>query len=142
MIPSLTAIEQAIRASWSPDSCDPVDLPDWSPENPARGHCGVTSLVVQDLLGGEVMVGDVVHADGTRQGVHYWNRLAGGVEVDLTWEQFVDGERLVAGSERSVGHPPRPDDGRVIAQYRTLKARVDAALSAGASRRPTTPPST
>lgn len=141
MIPSLTAIEQAIRVSWSPDSCDPVDLADWSPENPARGQCGVTSLVVQDLLGGEVMVGDVVHADGSRQGVHYWNRLAGGVEVDLTWEQFVGGEALVAGSERSVGHPERRDDGRVIAQYRTLAARVDAALSAGASRRPTTPPS-
>jgi hypothetical protein len=142
MIPSLNAIEQAIRSSWSPDSCDPVDRPDWSPENPARGHCGVTSLVVQDLLGGEVMICDVVHADGTRQGVHYWNRLAGGVEVDLTWEQFRDGERVVAGSERSVGHPERREDSRVFAQYRTLAARVDAALSAGASRRPTTPPST
>lgn len=142
MIPSLTAIEQAIRSAWSPDSCDPCDLQDWSPENPARGHCGVTSLVVQDLLGGEVMIGDVVHADGTRQGVHYWNRLAGGVEVDLTWEQFRDGEVLVAGSERSVGHPKRRDDGRVIGQYRTLAARVDAALSARASRRPRTRPST
>jgi hypothetical protein len=139
MMPSLTALEQAIRTSWAPDSCDPVDLPDWSRDNPARGHCGVTSLVVQDLLGGEVMICDVVHADGTRQGVHYWNRLAGGLEVDLTWEQFRDGERVVAGSERSVGHPARRDDARMIAQYRALSKRVQAALAARAAQRPTTP---
>lgn len=46
-------LERAIRASWSERTCDPVDLPDWSPENAARGQCGVTALVVQDLMGGE-----------------------------------------------------------------------------------------
>lgn len=122
------AVEAAVRAGWSAASCDPVDLADWSPENPARGQCGVTALVVQDHLGGELMIGDVVHADGTRQGVHYWNRLPDGREVDLTWEQFVDGERLVPGSTRSLGWPERSPDSRVIAQYRTLAARVEAAL--------------
>src|SRR3954468_204190 len=89
---SLDALEAAIRAAWSAASCDPVDLPDWSPANPARGQCGVTALVVQDLLGGELLIADVHRADGTRQGVHYWNRFAGGVEVDLTREQFTQGE--------------------------------------------------
>jgi hypothetical protein len=121
-------VEDAIRASWSPESCDPVDLADWSPQNPARGQCGVTALVLQDHLGGELMIGDVVHADGSRQGVHYWNRLPDGREVDLTWEQFVDGERLVEGSARSLGWPERSLDSRVIEQYRTLAARVAAAL--------------
>jgi hypothetical protein len=135
---TLNAIEAAVRASWSLESCDPVDVPDWSPQNPSRGQCGVTSLVLQDWLGGELMMCDMVHADGSPQSVHYWNRFAGGIEVDLTWEQFRDGERIVAGSEHSVGHPERRDDDRIIEQYRTLSARVAEALalSADASHRP------
>ena len=69
--------------------------------------------------------------------------LTYGFFVDGRFEDTTgDGEVLVAGSERSVGHPKRRDDGRVIGQYRTLAARVDAALSARASRRPRTRPST
>jgi hypothetical protein len=49
---SFADIEALIRASWSEKTCDPVDLPEWSAENPARGQCAVTALVVQDLLGG------------------------------------------------------------------------------------------
>jgi hypothetical protein len=141
---TLDAVEAAVRASWSLESCDPVDVPDWSPENPSRGQCGVTSLVLQDWLGGEMMICDMVHADGSPQGVHYWNRFPGGIDVDLTWEQFRDGELIVSGSERSVGHPERRDDDRIISQYRTLSAGVTAALklSGDASHRPRTRPST
>jgi hypothetical protein len=49
---TLTEIEAAMRASWGEDTCDPVDLP-WSTDNPAKGQCGVTALVLNDLLGGE-----------------------------------------------------------------------------------------
>src|SRR3954466_12847991 len=101
-------IEGAIRASWSRESCDPVDLADWSRENAARGQCGVTALVVQDLLGGELMLAEVHHANGRRQGVHYWNRI-GGVEIDLTREQFRDGE--VIGPPRGVAGRRGPSRG-------------------------------
>jgi hypothetical protein len=123
---SLTRLEEAIRASWSPETCDPVDLDDWSEANPARGQCAVTALVVQDLLGGELLLADVRHADGTRQGVHYWNRLEGGFQLDLTRDQFRRGE--------VVGHPevvPRPKDlgrGRLVEQYRVLSERVTGLL--------------
>src|SRR3954454_24381861 len=116
-------IEGVIRGSWSRESCDPVDLADWSPENPARGQCGVTALVVQDLLGGELLLAEVHHVDGRRQGVHYWNRI-GGVEVDLTREQFRDGE--VIGAPRVVERPPGPVSGRLARQYRALSAAVCA----------------
>lgn len=38
--------------SWrlSRESCDPVDVADWSASNPAWGQCAVPSLVVQDLF--------------------------------------------------------------------------------------------
>ena len=51
---TLTEIETAVRAAWGEGTCDPVDLP-WSTDNPAKGQCGVTALVLNDLLGGDLM---------------------------------------------------------------------------------------
>jgi len=50
---TLTAVERAVRASWGVDTCDPVDRLDWRPDNPSRGQCGVTALVLHDLFGGD-----------------------------------------------------------------------------------------
>jgi hypothetical protein len=124
---SLSDLERAIRAGWSRATCDPVDVEDWCPENPARGQCGVTALVLHDLLGGELLIADVLHADGSRQGVHYWNRLPGGVEIDLTREQFTRSEVVQAAT---VAAPPAdPSAGRLAAQHRALATAVDAALA-------------
>ncbi len=48
----LGQIEQIMKAlykSWSSDSSSK-----WSQDNPAKGQCGVTALIVNDLLGGEI----------------------------------------------------------------------------------------
>jgi hypothetical protein len=68
-------LEAAVRAAWALDTCDPVDVADWSAANPSRGQCGSTALVIHDLLGGDLLIADVVRSDGSRQGVHYWNLL-------------------------------------------------------------------
>ena len=70
-------LEDAIRAGcrWT---SDPVDQPGWTEANPASGQCSSTALVVQDRLGGELLIAEVNEADGSRQGVHYWNRLPDG----------------------------------------------------------------
>jgi hypothetical protein len=54
----------------------------WSPENPTHGQCAITALVIQDLLGGDLLKGKVNGAD------HYWNRLPDSSEFDLTRDQF------------------------------------------------------
>jgi hypothetical protein len=123
---SFADIEALIRSSWSDRSCDPVDLPEWSPENPARGQCAVTALVVQDLLGGELLLAEVHNADGSRQGVHYWNRFADGVEVDLTRGQFTRSEVIQAPTV--VARPPDPSVGRLAPQYQALFNEVRAGL--------------
>ena len=64
---TLARIEAAVRACWDERTCDPVDLP-WSSDTPSRGQCGVTALVVNDLLGGDLMVAEVLFPDGNRQG--------------------------------------------------------------------------
>jgi hypothetical protein len=119
---SPSQIEEAIRGCWSRDTCDPVDLADWSPADPARGQCAVSALVVQDLLGGELLLAEVRRADGSRQGVHYWNRLCGGDELDLTRSQFTRGE--VVGAPEVVPRPPNVAQGRLAKQYQVLSGRV------------------
>jgi hypothetical protein len=125
-------LEHLIRSCWSEQSCDPVDRDEWSAENPARGQCAVTALVVQDFLGGELLLAEVLNADGSRQGLHYWNRLPGGVEVDLTREQFTATE--IVQEPRVVPRPPDTTVGRLAGQYQALAAAVRATAASAAVR--------
>ena len=127
LLDSLAQIDELVRSCWSRETCDPVDQADWSPAEPARGQCAVTALVVQDLLGGELLLAEVQHADGSRQGSHYWNRLVSGLEVDLTRTQFARGE--VIGEPKIVRRPDDTSSGRLAAQYRLLADRVASQLS-------------
>jgi hypothetical protein len=122
---TITDVERAVRAGWGADTCDPADLADWHPDNPARGQCGVTALVLNDFFGGDLVLGEV-HVAGERTGMHYWNRFGAGLEVDLTREQFRPEEVVVGGhvAQRPPG-PPR----RCREQYDLLRRRVLARLS-------------
>jgi len=121
---SLADIERVIRSAWSQQTCDPVERAEWSTDNPARGQCAVTALVVQDLFGGELLLAEVRNADGSRQGVHYWNRLANGVEVDLTREQFTATE--IVQEPAVIARPVDTSRGRLAAQYEALASAVRA----------------
>ncbi|MGI8310980.1 YunG family protein [Saccharopolyspora hattusasensis] len=102
---NLLVLDKALRASWAADTCSPDDLAraGWQPDNPAWGHCDITALIVNDIFGGDLMVGEV-HFDGEQHGFHWWNRLPTGVELDLTREQFQLGQTVTAG--RVVKRPP------------------------------------
>ena len=73
------------------------------PGDPAHGQCGAVALVVQDLLGGDLVVGEVF-VGSERLGVHYWNRLENGEILDLTRAQFVEGETVTG--VRTIRRPP------------------------------------
>jgi hypothetical protein len=124
---ALSEVEAAVRASWSRETCDDADLADWSERNPSRGQCGVTALVLQDLLGGDLLLAEVHRPDGSRQGYHWWNRFAG-LEVDLTAEQFAATEQVQP--PEVVVRPPGPVR-RSARQYATLGSTVRARLDAG-----------
>jgi hypothetical protein len=115
-------VAAAIRRSWDEHTCDPVDLP-WSPGNPSRGQCGVTALVINDVLGGDLVLGEVHYASGERQGHHWWNRLPDGTFVDLTREQFAPDE-IVGPGQIVARQTPK----RCLEQYELLRARVLAHL--------------
>jgi hypothetical protein len=118
---TLLDLDKALRVSWAADTCSPDDLADWRPDNPAKGHCDITSLVVTDVFGGDLVVGEVYLKDGSRRGYHWWNRLPSGVELDLTREQFQNGQTITAA--RVIPRPPGPLRRR-WAEYLLLRERV------------------
>ena len=127
---TLAQLEDAIRRSWGPDTVDPED--GWSEGNPAQGHCDVTCLVVNDLIGGELAAADVF-LDGRRIMAHMWNRLPSGIEVDLTREQFRKGEvlgraRFIQRAPDSVLADPTHPRHHRYQQYVILAERVKARL--------------
>ena len=126
---SVEALRSVIRAAWGSDTCYPNFSDDWGPDNPGRGQCGMTALVVQDILGGDLMLAEV-HIDGVKDSNHYWNRLPDGTEVDLTAGQFLPCEVIV---NPQVVHRPPDAPRRFREQYELLRNRVLAALESGPS---------
>ncbi|MFS0696720.1 hypothetical protein [Streptomyces nitrosporeus] len=122
MIPwNLLDLDKALRAGWAADTCSPSDLSGvaWRADNPAWGHCDITALIVHDIFGGDLVVGEV-HLDGDQHGFHWWNRLPSGVELDLTREQFQRGETVTEA--RVIKRPPGPL--RRWEEYLLLRKRV------------------
>jgi hypothetical protein len=95
----------------------------WSEDNPAWGNCVVTALVVRDYLGGELVIAGVVR-DGVRVDRHVWNRLPSGLDVDLSRDQFRDGERYEAPQLLTESMKAGTDE-----RYRVLAERVRDRLS-------------
>ena len=125
---TLASLERAIRESWSLDTAEEDD--GWTPENPSRGQCDITALVVQDALGGDVLSADV-YLGGERVEGHMWNRLPSGIDIDLTREQFRGGETIVEpriGRRTSaIAEPSHPRYHRYEA-YLVLSERVRGRL--------------
>ncbi len=88
---TLADLEGAIRASWSQETS--ADPDEWTVENPSRGQCDATAVVLRSYLGGEILVADIV-CDGRRIERHAWNRLPSGLTVDLTRDQLAAGQEL------------------------------------------------
>ena len=121
---TLEAVILALRQSWGPDTCAPEDVASWTPDNPSRGQCATTAVVVHDHFGGSLVRGEVI-VDGEMVDYHWWNRLPDGEQIDLTLEQFGPHERVVG--ETQVERPTGAT--RLDQQYALLSSRVAARLA-------------
>jgi hypothetical protein len=113
-------LHEHFLAAWGADTCYPDMSEEWTPENPSRDQCGMTALVVQDILGGDLILAEV-RVEGAKVGHHYWNRLPDGSEVDLTADQFRPEEEVVGGTV--VARPPDAPR-RHREQYERLRRRI------------------
>lgn len=81
---SLQDIVNALQSSWGADTA--YDPTGWSDTNRARGQCVVSSLIVQDYLGGDLLRYSV--DEGDLHETHYVNKLTSGVVIDTTASQY------------------------------------------------------
>jgi hypothetical protein len=89
----------------------------WTPENPALGQCAVSALVIQDLLGGELLRGLF---NGTS---HYWNRLDNGQIIDVTKQQFSPLKTQEFTGARTRAYVLSFPD--TVTRYKLLKSRIE-----------------
>ena len=119
-------VELFIRSSWDAQTALPYYADIWSMLNPSLGQCDVTALLIQDIWGGEL-----VRTTVEGYGSHYYNRLPGGEEIDLTGNQFPSGTVIPPGLpvERScVLDSESAVWSRTAERYRILRLRFDQKL--------------
>lgn len=112
---------QALRESW----CRDTGAADVGLTGMPIGQCAVTALLVQDLLGGELVRAQVSPTES-----HYWNRIPGMGDIDLTRAQYsqaipqgvvVSRSRLLDGDRARIARTPE--------RYALLKSRYEARAS-------------
>ncbi len=111
--PTPTEFYQALKTAWSLESSSK-----WTLENPAKGQCSVTSLVVQDFFGGSIL------KTQTYGGTHFYNTIDG-VRWDLTISQF---DRPIPFEDRPATREDAMAD-TSEQQYRALKSHLNNAVA-------------
>lgn len=118
----------ALEASWGADTA--FTKSNWSPENPARGQCVVSSLVVQDYFGGDLLKYSVTGKSIEES--HYFNQLADGNIVDVTKSQYNFPVSMKPSTVSHIGfasiREKRLSDDDTRRRYRLLKDRVELHL--------------
>ncbi|PEY32206.1 hypothetical protein CN354_21415 [Bacillus cereus] len=74
----IAQVQEILMQSWSIETSSK-----WTLENPAKGQCGVTALVIHDLFGGEIKKSQV------GEGWHFYN-VINGKQYDFTATQFFE----------------------------------------------------
>lgn len=116
MVDHIADLQSRLMDAWSLESSSL-----WCADVPARGQCNPTALVVQDLLGGELL------KTPTPQGLHFYNRIDDR-RMDFTASQFSNPPRyedLAATREEAMA-------GTSKAQYEALRARLGLKSSTAA----------
>ena len=65
-------VQEALNRTWALDNC-----PGWSPDNPADDQSSVTSQLIYDIFGGEIL------KTHKKRGWHFYNRISG-ERIDFT----------------------------------------------------------
>ncbi len=125
---TLQELSEALQASWSADTAYSAE--EWSQGNKARGQCVISSLVVQDYFGGELLPYSI--DEGTLHETHYVNRLDDGTIIDTTASQYRHPVNMRVKSVQLSGstsiREKRLADASTQKRYEILKKRVERLL--------------
>ncbi len=128
MKPTLQELSLALRASWGADTA--YDSSEWSQQNKARGQCVVSSLVVQDYLGGELIRFEI-NEDELHE-THYMNQLPDGTVIDTTASQYTSPvnmrRKAVDTGDFASIRDKRLANESTATRYEILKNRVEQYL--------------
>ena len=125
---SLEILAKSLRSSWNADTARAPSK--WSESNPARGQCVISSLIIQDYFGGELVRFNVTgeNIDET----HFCNLLDGEVLIDTTVSQYQTPVSQTRKPEKLDGFASTRErllaDEDTLRRYTLLKSRVDSHL--------------
>ena len=74
-------LDRELHGAWSAETARPPES--WFTGNPAKNHCSVTALIVQEHFGGDIL------STKTVGGTHFYNQIDG-TRWDLTISQFAE----------------------------------------------------
>jgi hypothetical protein len=107
-----TRVAAALLGSWSIETSG-----NWLPDNPARGQCNVTALLINELFGGDILKTPLPEGD------HFYNRIDG-ERLDLTASQFdapIDYLDVASNRDEALA-------GTSLAKYEKLRASFAKAV--------------
>lgn len=122
--PEIEALEQAFLKAWCEETLLPAERADFDESDPSYSQCYVTAMVVQTLLGGEIVEG-VIPQDPDN--FHAWNRLPDGSMHDFDRIQFPRGfefEIVKLRTLSSILMSPRSIQAETARRFETLLSRV------------------
>jgi hypothetical protein len=129
MHPTLQEISKALQASWGVDTAYAPE--EWSNDNKARGQCVISSLIVQDYLGGDLIRYEI-DQDQLHE-THYMNQLSDGTVIDTTASQYTSAvnmkRKLIDSDEFASIREKRLADKSTATRYEILKRRVEHHLT-------------
>lgn len=126
--PSVQELMTALQKSWCKETSFTPNV--WTRQNPARGQCLASTLVVQDYFGGDIRRYTI--KDGDFEETHYCNIFPSGALFDSTAIQYSRPIQLTVTPIHLKDYPTARE--RYIAEpntrtlYNLLKERVSRAL--------------
>lgn len=127
--PVLQQLISALHEAWD-ERTGYAGVGAWTPENPARGQCVTSSLVVQDYFKGDIVRCEAI-GDGINE-THCFNILDDGTILDTTGSQYkvtvsMKPKPVNLGDFPSVRDKRLADD-ETRYRYNLLKSKVESIL--------------
>lgn len=117
----INKINYALINSWCKETSYELVKDNWSLKNKSLGQCAITSLIIQDYLGGDIVFAETIF-DNSSVINHYWNFIDN-IDYDLTIQQFTSNYKFI--NKKIVSRNTLLANLDTLKRYQILKEKVD-----------------